>query len=471
MSKVEMDINERNRLLSASYTGRETNFWFQGRLQSVPHDGDRERRIGWWRNARIGFFPHWSPMAGPGRGGAAVLLEGMSPEENRMWCESFLPRDDVAAHFADCAVAAGAKYIVVTTKHCDGLKMWDSAVSPFNSVNVGCGRDLVREQVDAARARGMRVGLYYSPSEPFPHLDERYVRDNPLPDSVAFRERCAGVPALAERFRARIHAEMRELCTQYGPIDIWWNDGPEAPHILPPEQTWQLLRGLQPDMLINDRLIGGGNEELFGDFATQDYNESPKHGVTIAHPGRDWETGYPINGSWSHVPEAVHDTATVRQMLRVLYLNISERGNLLLSVDPDYRGTINPIACERLGAFGQWVQDHAEVVYGHGPRPVTLDDSGKPVSTMGCKRPSKCADWIVKDGKTAYLWVLWWPGATFPMGGVRRRLRRAVLLKTGKELSFTQDGERVVFENLPAQSPDRVARINVIRCELDERGG
>ncbi len=466
-----MDIDEQNKRLSAAYTGRENNFWFQGRLQPVPYDEDRERRMGWWRDARIGFFPHWSPMAGPGRGGAAVRLEAMSAEENRRWCEEFSPRADVAAHFADCAVAAGAKYLIVTTNHCDGFKMWDSAVTPFSSMRLGCRRDLVREQIEAARARGLRVGLYYSPSEPFPHLDERYVGDRPLDSLEQFNDRLLEDRELAARYRDRIHAEMRELCTQYGTIDIWWHDGPVGTHILPAERTRKLLLGLQPDMVINDRIIGGRAQELPGDFATQDYNESPRHAVTIGHPGRDWETGYPLNGSWSYVPEAVHDTASVRQLLRVLYLNIAERGNLLLSVAPDYTGSIDPIAHARLGAFGRWVADHAEVVYGHGLRPRMLDNTGRPAHVMGRKRPSKCADWIVRDTTTAYLWIQWWPGAVFPMGGVRRRILRAVLLATGEELPFTQEGQRVVFTKLPSHSPDRVARVNVIRCELAAEEG
>jgi alpha-L-fucosidase len=462
-----MDIDEKNRILAAAYRGHEESFWFQGRFRAEPHDEAREKRIQWFREARIGLFPHWSPMAVVGRGGAAPLLEHMSPKENERICRQWHVRPDFARRWVELAIAAGAKYIIFTTNHCDGLKMWDSRVSDFNSVRVGPKRDLIAESLSAAREAGLRVGLYYSPSEPFAHQDPRYIGDDaPATDRHDFRRKaCTEKPEWARRYRKRIFAEIEELLTNYGRIDIWWHDGPLPADILPPNETEALMRRLQPDMLINDRIIGGADSELPGDFATQDYNESPHHGQKIGEPGRDWETGMPINMSWSYIPESRRDTARLRDLLHVLQINVAEQGNLLLSIAPKGDGTVDDTAELVLREFGQWTRDHAEAVYGRFQRCRRITDAGKVIRylTPGI---SKCAKWALKDDNTAYLWVRWWPGGDWPIGHFDHHLKKVTLVNTGQDVPFKQIGPRVELSGLPAECPDRVAHYAILKFEF-----
>ena len=461
-----MNSNEKNRILASSYTGNEENFWFQGRFEAVPYDKDRERRMQWFREARLGMFPHWSPMALVGRGGAAPVLEHMTPEENRAWCEAFRPKQGFADEWVELALAGGMKYIVFTTNHCDALKMWNTDQTDFNSLKIGPGRDLIGESIEAARKMGLKIGLYYSPSEPFAHLDARYIGDDtPLADRKAFLSACCSNPTYAERYRNRIYAEMEELLTRYGKIDMWWNDGPLPGEILPPKETIAHLRGLQPDMIINDRIFGGTTTDP-GDFATQDYNENPHHGVKIGRPGRDWETGMPINKSWSWIPESILDTARLRDILHILYLNVSEQGNLLLSVAPKPDGTIDDLASMTIRHLGEWVRDHAEAVYGLFERTQRIDDNGR-VYRYLTPGSSKCAKWALKNDTTAFLWVRWWPGAEWPIGHFHHNLKKATLINTGGDISFSQEGQRVLFTGLPTESPDKIARYNIIKLEFE----
>ncbi len=457
-----MKIDEINMKLAKSYVGSEENFWFQGRFETIPHDEERERRIAWFREARLGLFPHWSPMAIVGRGGAAVLLEHMTSEENHAICENWHVKPGFAEEWCELARAAGAKYIVFTSNHCDGLKMWDSQVSDFTSVKLGPGRDLIAESVAAARTAGLRVGLYYSPSEPFAHLDQRYIGDDePLADRHAFRRALVERPDYAERYRERIYSEMKELLTQYGTIDLWWHDGPLPPEVLPPEETFEYMRSFQPELLINDRVTAHP-----ADFATQDYNESPHHGLKIGQPGRDWETGMPINMSWSYVPEARLDTMDVRRILHVLQLNVSEQGNLLLSIAPKPDGSVDDAAELSLRRFGNWVQRHAEAVYGRFQRPIRLNENGnvRTYLSPGC---SKCGKWALRDEHTAYLWVRWWPGSEWPIGSFHHTLKRVTLLATEEEVAFEQDGLKVLFKGLPKESPDAIAHYNILKLEFE----
>ncbi|MFW6303266.1 MAG: hypothetical protein ACOC2L_01475, partial [Candidatus Sumerlaeota bacterium] len=103
-----MHIDEKNRILASSYGGADKNFWNQGRFNTEPYDENHEKRIQWFREARIGFFPHWSPMALVGRGGAVPFLEHLPPQENQRICEEWYVKPDFAKEWCDLAVKAGA---------------------------------------------------------------------------------------------------------------------------------------------------------------------------------------------------------------------------------------------------------------------------------------------------------------------------------------------------------------------------
>jgi alpha-L-fucosidase len=334
-------------------------------------------------------------------------------------------------------------------------------------VNLGPKRDLIAECLEAARAAGLRVGLYYSPSEPFAHQDPRYLGDDPpLADRHAFTAACREKPEYAERYRKRIYSEIEEYLTRYGKIDVWWHDGPLPPEILPPAETLALFRRLQPEMLVNDRVIGRSNE-MMGDFATQDYNESPIHGQKIGEPGRDWETGMPINGSWSWVPESIHDTLRPRDILHRLYTCVSEQGNLLISVAPKGDGTVDDAARQSIDRVGEWVKDHAEAVYGRFERPRHRYNQAGQIITYLSPGISKCANWALKDERTAYLWVQWWPGANWPIGNFPHTVKKVTLVRDGSAVEFQQDGSRVNFKNLPQTSPDTICRYNILKIDFE----
>ena len=118
-----------------------------------------EKRVAWYKEARFGMFIHWGLYAIPARGEWVRSVEEMPEEEYRPFFEEFDPKDFDPRAWARAAKNAGMKYAVMTAKHHDGFCLFDSALTDWKSTNTPCGKDLVREYLDAFRAEGLKVGL------------------------------------------------------------------------------------------------------------------------------------------------------------------------------------------------------------------------------------------------------------------------------------------------------------------------
>ena len=120
------------------------------------------KRIQWFTHDRFGMFIHWGLYAIPARGEWVRSVERIPAEEYEPFAQEFQPQDFDPAAWARACKNAGMKYAVLTAKHHDGFCLFDSALTDFKSTNSPCGRDLVREYLEAFRAEGLKVGLYYS---------------------------------------------------------------------------------------------------------------------------------------------------------------------------------------------------------------------------------------------------------------------------------------------------------------------
>ena len=136
-----------------------------------------ERRMEWYRDARFGMFIHWGLYAIPARGEWVRSIEQIPKEDYMKYFEEFNPVDFEPRKWAKAAKEAGMKYVVLTAKHHDGFCLFDSQYTDFKSTNTKCGRDLVAEYVEAVRAEGLKVGLYFSLldwfHDDFPHYGDR----------------------------------------------------------------------------------------------------------------------------------------------------------------------------------------------------------------------------------------------------------------------------------------------------------
>ena len=132
----------------------------------VTDDGDRARRLEWFDEARFGMFVHWGLYSLPVEHSTAWAAPYHSHPRSFLDAEYqrlaglFKPKPFHAREWARLAREVGMKYMVMTTKHCEGFCLFDSQLTDCTSARAAAGRDLVAEYVDACRSEGLRVGLY-----------------------------------------------------------------------------------------------------------------------------------------------------------------------------------------------------------------------------------------------------------------------------------------------------------------------
>lgn len=394
----------------------------------------RAARMGWWRDARFGMFIHFGVYSVLGRNEWVMARENIPVKEYELLTERFLPEPGAPRKWAQLAKAAGIKYMVLTTRHHEGFSLWDSKVNPYNSVNYGPHRDIVREFVDACREFGLKIGFYSS------------LMDWHHPDGYT----CAYDNEARRRFLDYIEALNTELLTNYGKIDILWYD------VANPMNGWeawdslarnQRLRKLQPDIIINDRSF------LPEDFGTPEGEIRPCD--------RDWEACMTFNGfSWGYLnPEKARPYAySAQQILLMVHKCAANGGNLLLNIGPAANGDVPADAIEPLTKVGRWLEAHAEAVYGPHAKGYELDEVGY--------GNSNCT--ATPDRKTYYVWNWLWPDDTTISLGSAIAPKRVTVFETGEELEFEQKGYRLIIKNLPKECPDKICGIGMLKVEFDE---
>ena len=383
---------------------------------------DSTNRLDWWRKATFGMFIHWGVSAISGRGEWIMYQEHIPADEYAVLADQFIPKAYDPAKWIAAAQDAGMKYVVMTTRHHDGYCLYDSKVSDFTSVKTAAKRDIIGEFVEACRAAGMRIGFYYS------LVDWRF--PGVLPQSIE-RDHATCRPMVEQA-----HAQVREVLTQYGKIDILWYDmlDPHDPELWRSRELNAMARELQPDILINNR---AGLPEDFG---------TPENQVIAEN--RAWEACYSMNRSWAYCPSD-RNYKPARELIRVLASCASGGGNFLLNVSPDAQGRI-PLEQElRLQEIGRWLRVHGKAIYGAEKPPFEAPALGM----------------ASRVGNRVYLLLQRWPGSTVPFAWCGSKVTAARLLATGRETHVEQRGDRVWLHGLPADAPD--LNLNVIELEFE----
>jgi len=310
----------------------------------------------WFDDARFGMFVHWTHIANRGFelswpmvGGVGVLPHSSDVAVDDYYSKAFEfnPSRDAPREWMRLAADAGMRYAVLTTKHHDGFALWPTKQTDFSIAQTPYDGDIVAEYVDAAREFGLRVGFYYSLSDwhhpDYPAFTEG---DKPYPKFLGKRS------ASWDRYLDVLFGQVRELCTDYGQVDVMWFDGQWERR----RDEWRaddlaaMIRELQPGVIINDRLPGG-------DYVT------PEQGIPAQPPEGRWETCLTMNRSWGFVP-ADHDYKSSTELVHTLCETAGKGGNLLLNVSPRADGSLPPEQSSRLQDVAGWMAAHADSIHG-----------------------------------------------------------------------------------------------------------
>lgn len=386
----------------------------------------------WFIDARYGMFVHFGLYSMLGRGEWVMNRERISPEEYRKLADNFNPEKFNADDICQLAVDGGMKYIVFTTMHHEGFRMYDSDLSDFCSTKTTAKRDFVAEIISAARKHGLKIGLYHS-------LNNWYDK----PD---------GVDALEDKGKYEIFikntfARIKELLTKYKPIDTLWYDGwwPFNAEGWQAEEMNEMARSIQADIIIN------GRNGLPGDFAT------PEQHLTAPSPWRPWEACITLNDHWGYYPGDNNWKAPV-EIIKTLLACGRGNGNLLLNIGPDGNGVVPEKSIEIIQKVGQWIKNG-------GSEAITANDALPFSPTM--REEGDRGDWnahavFTATDKNLFATFLYSPQKEWIINGLECKV-----------LSVSQQGKAMEFSNeddclkvtLPAGFENEFCPVLKIECD------
>lgn len=333
-------------------------------------DSLKERRMQWFEDAKLGIFIHWGIYAVKGTSESWAFYNGHVPYDEYMaQRKGFTASKYDPNAWARLFKEAGARYAVLTSKHHDGMALYDTKMNDRNVLKqTPAGRDLITPYCQALRNEGLKVGLYFS------HLDWSH-EDYPHWTREKNRYELKDDPERWARFLKFQQGQIREIATQFKP-DLFWFDGDwdYSAEEWKAKETRAMINSLLPNVIVNSRING------YGDYDT------PEQGVPILRPqSRYWELCMTTNDSWGY--QGVNDTnwKSPNQVIRIFVDCISMGGNLLLDIGPKEDGTIPGEQVTILKELGRWVKKHQEAIYGtrggipkeyfYGPSAISKDST------------------------------------------------------------------------------------------------
>jgi len=337
---------------------------------------------------------------------------------NQFKAEMFNP-DEWAERFNE----AGAKYIVLTSKHHEGFTLWPSAQSwNWNSVDVGPHRDLCGDLSKSVKEKGLHMGFYYSLYEWFNPLYKsdlnKYVDDHMIP-------------------------QLKDLVTRYQP-DVVWTDGEWEQ----PSEAWkstQFLAWLYNEspvkntVVVNDRW-GNETRSKHGGIYTTEYDlvgEGDSKDTKFEYP---WEECRGIAGSFGYNRnEQLEDYSTSEELVHILINKVARGGNLLLNIGPTADGRIPEIMQQRLADMGSWLKVNGEAIY--STRKWDRAPTVKPETTV----------YYTKKGADLYVIVTKWQDKSIVVEGIGKAEAVSMLGLNGKVKYSVSENKLTIVT--PAISP------------------
>jgi len=381
-----------------------------------------EQDVEKWREMKLGLFIHWGPISvigepiGWSRGGQRRGWRGKGHVPVEIYdnlYKQFNPVMFDADEWVQMAQDAGMKYLVCICKHHDGFSMFDSKLTDYKITNSPFKRDIFGELADACHRAGLKIGFYYSLPDWY-HPDYRTENH--------------------QRYIEFMHGQVRELCTNYGKIDIvWWDGLGGSARDWDSHNLFRMIRRLQPHVIINNRA------GLPGDHQTAEQR------IGTPRFDRPWEANMTLGTRWAWIPN--DKMKSLRQCIQTLVRVVGGDGNYLLDVGPMADGRIEPRQVARLKEMGQWLRNYGNSIYATRGGPFVPGSWG--AST--------------RKGNTIYLHVLSWSEDAIILPPIPHRIIESSVL-TGGTAHVKQTDEAI---EVSVPQVDRRELDTIIVLKLD----
>lgn len=394
----------------------------------------------------FGMFVHFGLYSVLGKGEWAKCCLGITDEEYEKLPGRFDPKPEWARELVTAAKGAGCRYITLTTRHHDGFSLYDTCgLNEYDAVHGGCGRDLVREFVDACREQDIIPFFYHTLLD---WHEESYQKNFP-------------------EYLKYLRASVELLCRNYGRIGGLWFDGMWDK----PEADWEedalygLIRSYQPEaMIINNTGLSAQGELGHGQLDGVTFERGKPKPLELENAPK-YVAGEMCEIFASHWGYAGEDLAYrgPEQMIRELAECRRYGANMLLNVGPMGDGSLRRIDGAILEVMGQWVRYYEEAI--RRPRPA------------GIQVENKEDDFLLRDGNCYYLFCFHLPmradvhvaldeEADFSdRFELPEQIREVFWMDNGEPVKYVQDKSSVTVQTVPYRyGRNLVVRVAKILC-------
>ena len=383
-----------------------------------------ESRIARFENMGFGMFIHYGIYSQLGCGEWVMDIAQIPKEEYVKLADTFTAKDFDAKLIAKTAKAAGMNYITLTTKHHDGFCLYDTkGLCDYDAPHSACGRDLIREFVDACNEEGIMPMFYHATLEWY---HEEFETDFP-------------------KYLQYLRDSVEILCTQYGKIGGLWFDGnwsKPAGTDWEEDKLYEVIRRHQPDaIIVNNTGLDArgavGNPEIDsvtfeqGRPSPMDREGMPKYlAAEMCHTMNDhWGFGK-CDLNYKSLPEMIETLCACRKV----------GANYLLNVGPEGDGKIPDMQKTMIEAMGTWIKECGCIIYDGNPRKIegeyknfALEANGKAYLFIHGLNVLGSAHVIVAGGGLGYKYFK----------KVNRKVKSAKWTDNGENLEFVQNGEHL----------------------------
>ena len=370
-------------------------------------------------------FVHWGLYSQLGRGEWIMHLDNIPKEEYSKLKDTFTAEDFHGDTFAKAAKSAGAKYVVLTTRHHDGFSLYDTCgLSDYDAPHSLAGRDLIAEYVEGCRKEGI-VPFFY-------HTTLDWYQDSFNNDFDAYPD--------------YLLKSVEILCTRYGKIGGLWFDGnwskPDADWKL--DRLYGMIRKYQPDaMIINNTGLEGRGIVSHPEVDSVTFEQDkPKKRSQNGDKYITSEMCLTMNDHWGY-GHTDFNYKSPSELIKTLCICRKFGSNLLLNIGPEAQGAVPAMSAQLLAIMGQWMEMFGEAIY--NGRPSEIKGAGEDFGLIGVNGERYLFVFDLGISGSSNVTVGGKGSRMVSFSGIDRKVNKVTWMDNGQEVPFMQDEKTGMF--------------------------